>query len=233
MGALVLSQISTVHTMSTREISGLTGKEHRNVVRDFKTICEQLNIDVLKFERIYFDSMNRQQSEYQLDYQLTMILITGYSVPLRAAVIRRWTELEQRNTLPDFADPAAAAIAWAEQYRLKQQAEAQIAALVPKAEALERITNTDDLFGVREAAKTLKIKQSDLTEILLARKWAFRTASGRMEAYAGRIQQHVLTHVMTKPTLDNKGVEHVYQQLKITSKGITVLAEILEKEGAK
>ena len=102
MGALVLSQISTVHTMSTREISGLTGKEHRNVVRDFKTICEQLNIDVLKFERIYFDSMNRQQSEYQLDYQLTMILITGYSVPLRAAVIRRWTELEQRNTLPDL-----------------------------------------------------------------------------------------------------------------------------------
>lgn len=233
MGALALNPVLPTSTMSTREISGLTGKEHRNVVRDFKTMCEQLNIDVLNFERIYVDSLNRQQIEYLLDYELTMILITGYNVRLRAAVIRRWTELEQQNVLPDFTDPPAAAMAWAEQYRLKQQAEQQIAQLIPKAEALDRITNTADLFGIREACNALKISQTQLTTMLIERKWAFRTPKGKLQGYANRTKQGVLTHIVTQPKPDNQGVEHVYQQLKITSKGITVLAEILEKEGSK
>lgn len=233
MNMLTVNPGIPVNTMSTREISGLSGKEHRNVVRDFKTMCEQLNIDVLRFERIYFDSMNRQQIEYQLDYELTMILITGYSVRLRAAVIRRWAELEQQNTLPDFTDPPAAAMAWAEQYRLKQQAEQQIAVLAPKADALDRITNTADLFGIREACNALKISQTQLTTMLIERKWAFRTAKGKLQGYAPRTKQGVLTHIVTQPKPDNQGVEHVYQQLKITSKGITVLAEILEKESVK
>lgn len=233
MQPVLANSLMTVQTMSSREISTLSGKEHRNVVRDFKTICEQLSIDVLKYERIYFDSLNRQQTEYLLDYELTMILITGYNVRLRAAVIRRWRELEQHNALPDFTDPPAAAMAWAGQYRLKQQAEQQLAVLIPKAEALDRITKTDDVFGIREAANALKIPQKILTNMLIERKWAFRTAKGKLQGYATRSKQGVITHVITQPRLDEEGVEHVYQQLKITSKGIAVLAEILEKEGAK
>lgn len=234
MGALALSPVLPTSTMSTREISGLTDKEHRNVVRDFKTMCEQLNIDVLSFERIYFDSLNRQQIEYLLDYELTMILITGYNVRLRAAVIRRWTELEQKNALPDFTDPPAAAMAWAEQYRLKQQAEQQIAVLAPKAQALDRIINTDGLFGVREAAKALKIKQGQLTKFLLDRGWAFRTPkSKQLQAYAKRIEQGLLTHVLTNPMPDKEGIDRVYHHMKITAKGVAQIAGILEKEAAK
>ena len=49
--------------MSSREIATLCGKEHRNVLAGIRTMCEQLNLDVLTFQHIYTDSMNRI-SEY-------------------------------------------------------------------------------------------------------------------------------------------------------------------------
>ena len=45
--------------MSSREIAELCDKEHRNVLADIRTMCEQLNLDVSKFGGIYTDSMNR------------------------------------------------------------------------------------------------------------------------------------------------------------------------------
>ncbi|WP_051526511.1 phage antirepressor KilAC domain-containing protein [Alkanindiges illinoisensis] len=234
MAAVAFNPLNAGRTMSSREIAELTRKEHGHMMRDIKSVLTQLGFNDSQYIHYWIHPQNYQQyPEYQLDHQLTMILITGYSVPLRAAVINRWSELEQRNLLPDFTDPAATAIAWAEQYRLKQQAEQQIAQLVPKAEALDRITNTADLFGIREACNALKISQTQLTTMLIECKWAFRTPKGKLQGYANRTKQGVLTHIVTQPKPDNHGVEHVYQQLKITSKGITVLAEILEKEGSK
>ena len=46
--------------MSSREIAELCDKEHRNVLADIRTMCEQLNLDVLTFQHIYLDSMNRE-----------------------------------------------------------------------------------------------------------------------------------------------------------------------------
>lgn len=89
-------------TMSSREIAELCEKEHKNVKRDIEVMFEALNLDALNFERIYFDSMNRQQTEYLLDENLTMTLVTGYSVVLRHRVVSRWKQLElsaQQNTI--------------------------------------------------------------------------------------------------------------------------------------
>lgn len=55
---------SNTITMSSREIADLTGKEHKNVKRDIESMLSDLEEDALTFERIYFDSMNRQQTEY-------------------------------------------------------------------------------------------------------------------------------------------------------------------------
>lgn len=91
MNALSLN----VKTMSSREIAELTEKEHKNVKRDSETMFTELNLDALSFERIYLDSMNRQQTEYLLTYELVQTLITGYSIKLRHAVIQRLNELEK------------------------------------------------------------------------------------------------------------------------------------------
>ena len=83
-----------VVTMSSREIAELTGKEHKNVKRDIEKMLNELKEDALSFERIYRDSMNRQQTEYLLDRELTETLLLGYSAALRRRVLRRLRELE-------------------------------------------------------------------------------------------------------------------------------------------
>lgn len=83
-------------TMSSREIADLIGKEHKNVKRDCETMFNELGLDMLNFERIYLDSMNRPQVEYALPKDLVETLITGYSIKLRYQVIQRLHELESK-----------------------------------------------------------------------------------------------------------------------------------------
>ena len=87
-------------TMTSREIAELTGKEHFNVLIDIRKMLAELGEDELKFQAIYFDSMNRKQTEYLLDRELTDTLLTGYSAIARRKVIARWHELEARAAAP-------------------------------------------------------------------------------------------------------------------------------------
>ncbi|HDR9122777.1 TPA: Rha family transcriptional regulator, partial [Burkholderia vietnamiensis] len=81
-------------TMSSREIADLTGKEHRNVLRDVRALLDELKLDALSFEHIYKDASNRQQTEYALPKRETLILVSGYNVQMRAVIVDRWQELE-------------------------------------------------------------------------------------------------------------------------------------------
>lgn len=87
-------------TMSSREIAELTGKEHQHVLRDIREMLKSLKLDVTSFGRIYLDTMNRQQTEYLLDQDLTMTLVMGYSTELRYKVAVRWRELEHGIATP-------------------------------------------------------------------------------------------------------------------------------------
>lgn len=87
-------------TMSSREIAELTGKRHPDVKRDTERMLVDLGEDVSRFAHIYTDSMNREQTEYRLDRELTETLLLGYSAPLRRKVIKRLRELEAMVASP-------------------------------------------------------------------------------------------------------------------------------------
>lgn len=108
----------------------------------------------------------------------------------------------------------------------------QLAIAAPKAQALDLISDATGLFGVREAAKTLKITQSELTTLLIDRQWMYRDGRNVLQGYAHRIEQGCIKHVMSAPIADKVGVEHVYSAAKITTKGMTRLARILAKVAA-
>ena len=124
MNMPILTQFgnSEQKTMSTRIIAELCEKEHRNVKRDSEVMFQGLQLDALNFEHIYLDSMNRQQTEYLLDEELTMTLVTGYNIVLRNRVIKRWKELELQASLPSYAidDPIERAKKWIEEEKQKQ-----------------------------------------------------------------------------------------------------------------
>ncbi|QCG66844.1 Rha family transcriptional regulator [Pseudomonas veronii] len=82
---------SNTVTMSSREIAGFTGKQHKNVLRDVNVMLESLEkagSDLSQAVR-YMDERGRT-SEVRLDRVLTETLLTGYSIPLRHRVgVRR------------------------------------------------------------------------------------------------------------------------------------------------
>lgn len=127
--------------MSSREIATLTGKRHPDVRRDIHHMLSELEEDAPSFRRTYRDSMNREQTEYLLPKRETLILVSGYNLAMRAAIIDRWQELEakqqQAPVLPDFTNPAIAARAWADEVEQKLALECKVQEMSPKVEVYD------------------------------------------------------------------------------------------------
>ena len=113
------TSVTTSQTMSSREIAELTNKEHKHVKRDCEVMFAELELDASRFGHIYFDSMNRQQTEYALTYELVQTLITGYSIKIRYAVIQRLNYLEALQQ----PNPAPAQLTTLEILRIATEAE--------------------------------------------------------------------------------------------------------------
>lgn len=70
--------------------------------------------------------------------------------------------------LPNFADPVAAARAWADAKEAEQKALADLAAAKPAVEFVERYVESTGSKGVREVAKLLVQNERNLIKILLS-----------------------------------------------------------------
>lgn len=88
--------------MTSIEIAELTGKRHAHVLADIRNMLEQLGKHSAEFSAQYRDSTGRTLPCFALPYDETMVLVTGYSIPLRAAVVRRWRELEEAKPALPF-----------------------------------------------------------------------------------------------------------------------------------
>ena len=85
-------------TMSSLEIAVMCNKEHRNVMADIKTMFEQLDISSADFSAVYKASNGKMNPCFNLDKEMSLTLVTGYSVVLRHKIIKRWQELENQLT---------------------------------------------------------------------------------------------------------------------------------------
>lgn len=226
----ILTQFQKQKTMSSREIAQLCEKEHRNVKRDCEVMFKGLQLDVLRFEHTFIDSMNRNQIEYLLDEELTMTLVTGYNIVLRNRVIKRWKELEKQNTQP-------AELSRMDLIQLALQAEqenivlrTQVAVLEPKAQALDVIADTTNTYCIRECAKTIGIKESDLIKLLIDKKWVYRDSDRKLQPHAQYVTNGVFTN-RTSPVITNRndGKERVFLHMRVTAFGLTRITGLVEK----
>lgn len=83
--------------MSSREIAELTGKQHGHVMRDILAMLVELHGEggVSSFGDTHTNHQNGQKYPiYRLPKRETMILVSGYSITIRAKIIDRWQELE-------------------------------------------------------------------------------------------------------------------------------------------
>ncbi|MBA9071655.1 phage antirepressor YoqD-like protein [Methylobacterium sp. RAS18] len=216
-------------TMSTLEIAELTGKRHDNIMVDVRNMLFQLDKDGLTFQGNYRDSMNREKPCYHLPQRECLILVSGYSIPMRAKIIDRWQELEQRQPTPapaiDLNDPAALRGLLLTHTEKVIELQGQIAAQAPKLEAYARIAEADGSLCIRDAAKSLQIRPIDLKNYLVANGWIYkRPGTKEWSAYQPKLGSLLLRHkTATIPHED--GHDRIRTQVRVTPKGLARLAE--------
>jgi hypothetical protein len=90
--------------MDSREIAELLDARHGDLLISIET--QLLKVGYTGKPLTYKNAQNGQTYRYyMLPYRETMILISGYSVELRAKIIDRWMQLEQQGKQPVFTDP--------------------------------------------------------------------------------------------------------------------------------
>lgn len=209
-------------TMSTRVIAELCEKEHRNVKRDSEVMFQGLQLDALNFEHIYFDTMNRQQTEYLLDEELTMTLVTGYNIVLRNRVIKRWKELENRE-LSKMEILQMALESEQQKLVLQQQLEIQ----APKVAFVDKYVESTGNKTFRQVAKLLQIKEPTFREFLKKNKIMYQL-NGEWAAYSNHTDAG---RFYVKTGVSDSG--HAFNQVLFTPKGIEWIAAELAKSNVR
>lgn len=156
-------------TMSSLEISELTGKPHNDVLKDIRRILAEVEIDVGLFSRIYKDSMNRDKPCFNLPRRECDLVIAGYSAKYRLAIIDRWQELEKEKQSSTFIIPQtlSEALLLAGQLAAeKEQALAQIESDKPKVEFAMAVRNLDGNCSIGDFAKVLGIGRNTFFSLL-------------------------------------------------------------------
>lgn len=223
---------ATAATMSSREIAELTESNHFNVLTTIRALVERGVIS--GNETPYVHPQNGQTYvEFRLSYRDTMVVVSGYSVELRAKIIDRWQELESDAADPVKAlnDPATLRHVLLGYTEKVLALESRVDALTPKAEALDRLeTASDGSFCLSDAAKALQVQPRKFFARLQQMGWIYRRPMGSgWLAYQARIQSGHLEHkIVTGEKSD--GTEWTSTQARVTAKGMARLALLIGGE---
>lgn len=140
--------------------------------------------------------------------------------------------------LPNFTNPADAAIAWAAEYKAKEAAQSQVIELKPKAEALARISHSVGATGIRETAKAVGMKQNDFVAWCIddtksmSRRFMYRDDRGVLNAYSHRTSAGLMTQKLHS-FIGHDGRDRAEPRVRFTPAGVAKIAEMLEKERSR
>ena len=123
-----MKELTTINqTMSSLEIAKLTGKPHNDVLKAIRAmepawekVC-QGKFSLTSRKVAQPNGGEREVPCYYLTKTECLYVATKFNDEARAKLVIRWEELERKAragmiALPDFTDPAEAAMAWAKQY---------------------------------------------------------------------------------------------------------------------
>lgn len=157
-----MKELTTMsETMSSLEISELTGKRHDHVMRDIHNMLNALEIDAPKFGETYLDNSNRLQKCFKLPKRECLILGSGYDVKLRTKIIDRWIELETNQfRLPQTYSEALRELANSNEQKEKallelSSANKTIEENKPKIVFADSVVGSSNSILVRQFAKDL------------------------------------------------------------------------------
>jgi phage antirepressor YoqD-like protein len=223
-------------TMSSLEIAELTGKRHPDVLRDIRNMLEPLGHAYEQYCSKAPSRGGRPITVANLPRRECLILVSGYSVELRARIIDRLEEMDRQEPsvqLPDLANPKVLLAILADYAQDKVHLQDRLNDLTPKAVALERIAEADGTMCVTDAAKVLQVPPKQLFAFLRRHDWIYRRAGGANDvAYQSRIRAGLLTVKVTRLERDD-GPDRIAEQVRVTPKGLVRLGELMAAQPSR
>jgi phage antirepressor YoqD-like protein len=228
-------------TMSSREIAELVEARHDSVKRTMERLQERGLIRFTPLVETSHEGAGARDVEvYRVGKRDSYIIVAQLSPEFTARLVDRWQQLEEQVVsrslaLPDFSSPAEAARAWAEQYEGREIAlrkaavlESHVTEMAPKAEALDRIASAEGSLCVTDAAKALQVQPKKLFGYLRQNGWCYRRLGCKHDlGYQDKVKAGLLEHKVSARSMPD-GSEKISEQVRITAKGITKLAEIFQ-----
>jgi phage antirepressor YoqD-like protein len=184
-------------------------------MRDIRNILNEAEIDESKFAYIYKDSMNREKPCYKFPRRECDLVVSGYSVKYRLAIIDRWQELESKQSrqLPQtFSQALMLAAEQAEQIEtLTIQAKND----APKVEFADAVRRMEGACKIGDFSKSLGIGRNTFFAMLKADKILM---PDRMP-YQRHIDAGLLDVIESLPYTDSNGWARPAFTTMVTGKG--------------
>lgn len=220
----------TPATMSSREIADLTGKDHKNIIRDIRVMLEALK-DGSDLSHVRETKDTRgYTAEIHLDRDLTMTLVSGYDIVLRNRIIRRLAEMEAKplaDPMVALNDPATMRGLLLSYSEKVIELNARVEVMQEDVDAHARLTKADGSVNITEAAKNLGLRPKALFDWLKHNGWIYKRPGA--SSWLGKSTQcntGLLEH-KTTTVLRADGSEKIVEQVRITAKGLSRLAKLI------
>ena len=233
-----MNMLAQNKSMNSLEISELVQKRHDNVKRTIENLVTSGVISQPQIE----DGMKSANGIVPQVYKFSgekgkrdsIIVVAQLCPEFTARLVDRWAELEAQVAKPTELSRMDLIQLALQAEQENQTLRGQVAILEPKAQALEVIADTTNTYNIRECAKTIGIKEKDLINLLLQKKWCYRDAEKKLQPHA----QYVLNGVFTNkasPVIKNQndGKERVFLHMRVTAFGLTRITGLINKENKK
>lgn len=222
---------AAVLTMSSREIADLTGRDHGNVMRDIRTMLDDLqasNLNPVCETTTYAGANGQRYPQYELDRDTCLTLLLGYDAVARMKVVKRWQELEAQAAPAVPRTMSQALRLAAEQAEQIEQQQAALALAAPKAEYVDRYVAANGAKGFRQVAKLLGANEHAFRAWLQDEKIMYRLG-GEWTAH----QCHIDAGRFVVKTGVAQVNEHAFNATKFTPKGVNWVAGLWGQHQAR
>lgn len=221
-------------TMSSREIADLVESRHDDVKRSIDRLVERGVIAQPPMaDEPGSDAVGRARPTkiYRLGKRDSYIVVAQLSPAFTARLVDRWQELEVQlaPALPDLSNPTTLKALLLQSLDSTIELQGRVAALAPKADALDRLADTDGMILISDAAKQLQMQIKELFAWLRANHWIFRRGHSKRDiGHADKIAAGFLAHKYR--SIVQGGETVLKEQVYLTPKGLARLAAIFGKQ---